>query len=174
MQVDGVHGRVYIPSKTPKQKRQRIIYHGNGFVELIAVGHGYDEAAAAAKADAARTGATLVPAFDDVRTIAGQGTIAAEILDQLDSPPDVVVVPVGGGGCISGIVTYLRERAPEVRVVGVEPAGAACMAAALQAGGPVPRPCGSLRRRLCRAGSQGRPISGACRGRGDAYAHDSR
>ncbi|MBN7299943.1 pyridoxal-phosphate dependent enzyme, partial [Mycobacteroides abscessus] len=72
----GVHGRVYIPSKTPKQKRQRIIYHGNGFVELIAVGHGYDEAAAAAKADAARTGATLVPAFDDVRTIAGQGTIA--------------------------------------------------------------------------------------------------
>lgn len=134
----GVHGRVYIPSKTPKQKRQRIIYHGNGFVELIAVGHGYDEAAAAAKADAARTGATLVPAFDDVRTIAGQGTIAAEILDQLDSPPDVVVVPVGGGGCISGIVTYLRERAPEVRVVGVEPAGAACMAAALRAGGPVP------------------------------------
>lgn len=134
----GVHGRVYIPSKTPKQKRQRIIYHGNGFVELIAVGHGYDDAAAAAKADAERTGATLVPAFDDPRTIAGQGTIAAEILDQLDVQPDVVVVPVGGGGCISGIVTYLRERAPQVRVVGVEPAGAACMAAAMRAGGPVP------------------------------------
>ncbi|EUA65974.1 pyridoxal-phosphate dependent enzyme family protein [Mycobacteroides abscessus] len=144
-------------------------------MELIASGHGYDEAAAAAKADAARTGATLVPAFDDVRTIAGQGTIAAEILDQLDSPPDVVVVPVGGGGCISGIVTYLRERAPEVRVVGVEPAGAACMAAALRArrSGSA-RPCGSLCRRLCRTGSRGCSISGACRGGGDAHAHDSR
>lgn len=134
----GVHGRVYIPSKTPKQKRQRIIYHGNGFVELIAVGHGYDEAAAAARADAERTGATLVPAFDDPRTIAGQGTIAAEILEQLDAVPDVVVVPVGGGGCAAGITAYLQERAPSVRIVGVEPAGAACMAAALAAGKPVP------------------------------------
>ncbi|MBB4854642.1 threonine dehydratase [Mycobacteroides chelonae] len=134
----GVHGRVYIPSKTPKQKRQRITYHGNGFVELIAVGHGYDEAAATARADAERTGATLVPAFDDPRTIAGQGTIAAEILEQLDAVPDVVVVPVGGGGCAAGITAYLQERAPSVRIVGVEPAGAACMAAALAAGKPVP------------------------------------
>lgn len=133
----GVQGRVYVPGKTPKQKRQRITYHGNGFVELIAVGHGYDEAAAAAEADAAKTGATLVPPFDDVRTIAGQGTIAAEILDQLQAPPDVVVVPVGGGGCAAGITTYLRERAPGTRIVGVEPSGAASMAAALRAGAPV-------------------------------------
>ena len=56
-----------------------------------------------------RTGATLVPPYDDVRTMAGQGTIA-EILDQLDGEPDLVVVPVGGGGCISGMTTYLAER----------------------------------------------------------------
>ncbi len=57
-----------------------------------------------------RTGATLVPPYDDLRTMAGQGTIAVEILDQLGVEPDLVVVPVGGGGCISGITTYLAER----------------------------------------------------------------
>ena len=73
-------------------------------------GHTYDEAAAAALDDIARTGATLVPPYDDLRTMAGQGTIAAEILDQLDGEPDLVIVPVGGGGCIAGITTYLAER----------------------------------------------------------------
>ena len=102
----GIHGRVYVPGKTPKQKRDRIRYHGREFIELIVVGKTYDEAAAAALDDVARTGATLVPPYDDPRTIAGQGTIAAEILDQLDGEPDLVIVPVGGGGCIAGITTY--------------------------------------------------------------------
>ncbi|PRC62425.1 threonine dehydratase, partial [Mycobacterium sp. ITM-2017-0098] len=70
-------------------------------------GKTYDMAAEAALADVARTGATLVPPYDDLRTMAGQGTIAVEILQQLGSEPDLVVVPVGGGGCISGITTYL-------------------------------------------------------------------
>ena len=106
----GIHGRVYVPGKTPKQKRDRIRYHGREFIELIVAGHTYDEAAAAALEDIARTGATLVPPYDDLRTMAGQGTIAAEILDQLDGEPDLVIVPVGGGGCIAGITTYLAER----------------------------------------------------------------
>jgi threonine dehydratase len=133
----GVHGRVYVPAKTPKQKRHRIRYHGGEFIELIAVGSTYDRAAAAALEDVARTGATLVPPYDDPRTMAGQGTIAAELLDQLDSEPDLVVVPVGGGGCIAGITTYLAERTTNTSVLGVEPAGAAAMIAALAAGGPV-------------------------------------
>ena len=133
----GVRGRVYVPVKTPKQKRDRIRYHGREFIELIAVGKTYDEAAAASLADVARTGATLVPPYDDPRTMAGQGTIAAEILDQLDSEPDLVVVPVGGGGCIAGITTYLAERTTGSSVLGVEPAGAAAMIAALAAGEPV-------------------------------------
>jgi threonine dehydratase len=109
-------------------------------VELIATGFTFDAAAAAAAADVARTGATMVPPFDDVRTVAGQGTIAVELLDQLDRDPDVVVVPVGGGGCLAGIATYLAEHAPGTRIVGVEPAGAASMTAALVAGGPVTLP----------------------------------
>jgi threonine dehydratase len=132
-----IKGRVYVPRKTPKQKRDRIRYHGGEFVELIAVGSTYDLAAEAALADMARTGATLVPPFDDARTIAGQGTIAAEILRQLDDEPDLVIVPVGGGGCIAGVTTYLAERTSATSVLGVEPAGAAAMIAALAAGGPV-------------------------------------
>jgi threonine dehydratase len=69
--------------------------------------------------------------------MAGQGTIAAEILEQLDAEPDLVIVPVGGGGCISGITTYLAERTSNTAVLGVEPAGAAAMIAALAAGEPV-------------------------------------
>lgn len=132
-----IKGRVYVPRKTPKQKRDRILYHGGDFVDLIAVGSTYDLAAAAALEDVARTGSTLVPPFDDPRTIAGQGTIAAEILDELEVEPDLVIVPVGGGGCIAGIATYLAERTSKTAVLGVEPAGAAAMMAALAAGEPV-------------------------------------
>ena len=133
----GVHGRVYVPAKTPKQKRDRIRYHGGEFIELIVGGATYDLAAEAALADVERTGATLVPPYDDPRTIAGQGTIAVELLAQLDSEPDLVVVPVGGGGCIAGITTYLAERTASPAVLGIEPAGAAAMMAALAAGEPV-------------------------------------
>jgi threonine dehydratase len=133
----GVRGRVYVPAKTPKQKRDRIRYHGREYIELIAVGATYDLAAAAALDDVARTGATLVHPYDDVRTMAGQGTIAPEILDELGAEPDLVIVPVGGGGCISGITTYLAERTSGTSILGVEPAGAAAMIAALAAGEPV-------------------------------------
>ncbi|HXO47338.1 MAG TPA: threonine ammonia-lyase IlvA [Mycobacterium sp.] len=133
----GIRGRVYVPAKTPKQKRDRIRYHGGEFIELIVGGPTYDLAAEAALADVERTGATLVPPFDDPRTMAGQGTIAVEILSQLDGEPDLVVVPVGGGGCIAGITTYLAERTSKTAVLGIEPAGAAAMMAALANGGPV-------------------------------------
>lgn len=140
--VLGVRGRVYVPAKTPKQKRDRIRYHGGDFIELIVGGSTYDVAAEAALADVARTGATLVPPYDDERTIAGQGTMAVEMLAQLDEfgvgEPDLVVVGVGGGGCIAGVTTYLAERTTNTAVLGVEPAGAAAMMAALAAGGPVP------------------------------------
>ncbi|KZS63693.1 threonine dehydratase [Mycobacterium kansasii] len=135
-----VHGRVYVPAKTPKQKRDRIRYHGGEFIELIVGGATYDLAAAAALEDVRRTGATLVHPYDDLRTIAGQGTIAVEILSELGpivQEPDLVVVPVGGGGCIAGITTYLAERTTTTAVLGIEPAGAAAMMAALAAGEPV-------------------------------------
>ncbi len=134
----GANGRVYVPGTTPRQKRERIATLGGVRIEVIVVGETYEDAFAAANEEAQRTGATLVPAFDDVRTVAGQGTVALEVIEQLGFVPDVMVVPVGGGGLLAGVASWLRERHPEVRIVGVEPGGAACMAAALDAGGPVP------------------------------------
>ncbi|MFD9668583.1 threonine ammonia-lyase IlvA [Rhodococcus sp. NPDC059968] len=136
----GVTGRIYVPTRTPKQKRDRIRAHGGAFVELIAVGDTFDAAAEAAADDVARTGATMVAPFDDARTAAGQGTIARELLAQLPSAPDLVLVPVGGGGCLAGIAAYLQTTSPRTSIVGVEPTGAASMAAALAAGGPVTLP----------------------------------
>jgi threonine dehydratase len=136
----GVTGRVFLPRTTPRQKRDRIAVLGGDCVEVLLVGDTYDDAAAAAHEDAARTGATLVPAFDAPGTIAGQGTVVLEAVAQLGVVPDVVVLPVGGGGLLAGAVSWLGERHPGVRVVGVEPAGAACMAAALAAGEPVRLP----------------------------------
>ena len=136
----GVEGEVFVPTTTPRQKRERIMELGGGHVRLIVVGDSYDEAAQAARAQAARTGATLVPAFDHLDTMSGQGTVAAEIVAQLGGTPDVVLVPVGGGGLLAGCGAWLRARLPAVRLVGVEPAGAACVAAAAEAGAPVSLP----------------------------------
>ena len=133
----GVNARIYLPANTPRQKRDRVAAIGGDWVEAVVGGRTYDEAAAAALADVERTGATLVPPFDHPHTIAGQGTIAKEISEDMPVVPDVVVVPVGGGGLLAGCLTWFGERHPDVRIVGVEPAGAASMIAATQAGEPV-------------------------------------
>jgi threonine dehydratase len=136
----GIRGHVFVPGTTPRQKRDRITALGGGMVELVVGGDTYDDAAAAALAHAEATGATLVPAFDAVPTVAGQGTVAVEVLEQLGTRPDVVVLPVGGGGLLAGCATWLGTHSPESRVVGVEPAGAATLAAAQRAGAPGTRP----------------------------------
>ena len=112
----GIEGRVFLPTNTPRQKRERITAIGGDHVQVVVTGATYDEAAVAAAADALRTGATVVPAFDDLRTIAGQGTVALEVVDQLveqtGAPPDVLVVPVGGGGLLAGCVAWLGRAPP--------------------------------------------------------------
>jgi len=133
----GINGRIFVPSTTPRQKRDRMVALGGDGVRLVVVGDTYDEAAAAAAAYAASTGAVIVHAFDHPQTIIGQGTVCAEIVDALGAAPDVVVVPVGGGGLLAGVVTWFGERHPSTRIVGVEPAGAASLKAAIAAGGPV-------------------------------------
>jgi threonine dehydratase len=136
----GVRGSVVVPGTTPRQKRDRIAALGGEMVDLVVTGDSYDEAAAAALARSRDTGATLVPAFDALPTVVGQATVALELLEQLPVPPDVVVLPVGGGGLLAGCATWLRLHSPGTRIIGVEPAGAASMAAALAAGGPVELP----------------------------------
>lgn len=132
----GVHARIFLPRTTPRQKRDRVAALGGGLVEVVVGGETYDAAAAAATEHARASGATLVPAFDHPLTIAGQGTVALEIVQDLPEPPDVVVLPVGGGGLLAGAIAWVGERHPQVRLVGVEPSGAASMLAALWAGHP--------------------------------------
>lgn len=133
----GIRGRIFVPATTPRQKRDRIKAIGEGWIDLVVTGDSYDEAAAASLAEAATTGAVVVPAFDHLDTIAGQGTVAKEIVDQFGRAPDTLVVPVGGGGMIAGCLAWLAERHPETKVIGAEPAEAASMSAALTAGGPI-------------------------------------
>ncbi len=132
-----IKGRIFLPRTTPRQKRERIAAIGGPWIDIVIDGDTYDDAVAIAAAFARETGARVVPAFDDLQTIAGQGTVAVEILDQLGREPDLLVVPVGGGGLLAGVVGWLGEKHPGVEVTGVEPVGAAGMQAALEAGGPV-------------------------------------
>jgi threonine dehydratase len=110
---------------------------GGRDVEIVVEGDTYDEASYAAATYATATGRTLIPAFDDPRTIAGQGTVAAEVVSQLGRMPGALVVPVGGGGLLAGTLAWLGSGD---NVIGAEPAGAASMAYALAAGGPAPLP----------------------------------
>jgi threonine dehydratase len=132
-----VRGAVFVPTTTPRQKRERIEALGDGLVDLVIVGDTYDDSYRFAREAADRDGMSMVPAFDDARTIAGQGTVAREVVDQLEKAPDVMLVPVGGGGLVAGILTWLAANAPDTRVIGIEPAGAAGMQAAMDAGQPV-------------------------------------
>jgi len=79
---------------------------------------------------------TYIPAFDDPRVIAGQGTLAFEVLEQVPDA-EAILVPVGGGGLLAGVATVLHALKPELQIIGVEPANAACFAAGLAAGEPV-------------------------------------
>jgi len=106
--------------------------------------HGADltEARAHAGELAEREGLTFIHPFDNANVIAGQGTIALEILEQTPDP-EAIVVPVGGGGLIAGIGTVVKTKAPKVELVGVEPQAAACLTRALDLGGPETVPLGS-------------------------------
>ncbi|HHU40395.1 MAG TPA: threonine ammonia-lyase IlvA [Propionibacterium sp.] len=132
----GIKGRIFVPTTTPRQKRDRMRHFGREFIELVVVGDSYDEASAAAKQAAEETGAVIVSAFDDVRTIAGQGTVAKEVVEQLGREPDQMIIPVGGGGLLAGCLVWLDAFSPHTQVLAVEPTGAASMAAALDAGRP--------------------------------------
>ncbi|TNC27748.1 threonine ammonia-lyase IlvA [Amycolatopsis alkalitolerans] len=132
-----LRAKIFIPRTTPRQKRARIALLGGDRVEIIVGGDTYDAAFAAACEQAERSGAVMVPAFDHPDIIAGQGTVAREIVEQLGRAPDAVVVPIGGGGLVAGITAWFAKHHPATRVIGVEPAGAASMAAAVAAGGPI-------------------------------------
>ncbi len=132
-----VRGTVYLPSNTPRQKRSRIDALGEGWVEQVIVDGSFDRANALAREAARATGRTYVHLYDDPGTIAGQGTIGVELATQVPADTAAIFVPVGGGGLLAGIATWLKATRPDIKVIGVEPEGAASMRAARDAGYPV-------------------------------------
>jgi threonine dehydratase len=131
--VFGAPATIFVPTNANPLKVEAIQRLGG---RVVYAGRSYREAEAEALRAQAAGGATFVHAFDDPHVIAGQGTIAVEMLEQMPDL-DTVVVPVGGGGLIAGISLYLKARRPSIRVVGVEPAGADAMSRSLEEGRPV-------------------------------------
>ena len=133
-----IKGTIFMPVVTPLQKIDRVKYFGDGYVQIKLVGQTYDEATQAAKNYSHKTGAIYIPAFDDELVINGQGTIGKEIYDELKEKIDFIFVPIGGGGVISGISTYIKEKSKNTKIVGVEPTGAASMSRSLKLGKVTP------------------------------------
>jgi threonine dehydratase len=136
----GVEGVIFMPVTTPQQKIDKTRAFGGRAVEIRLVGDYVDDTLAAAEGFCAEAGAVLVPPFDDPDVIEGQATVAFELLDQLDTAHNLVVLPVGGGGLAAGMAQMLRSRAAGAELRLVEPAGAPSLKQALAAGRPVTLP----------------------------------
>lgn len=122
-----IKATIFMPIITPLQKIDKVKHFGKDWVTIKLVGQVYDEAGAAAHKYCGENSQTFVHPFNDPRTISGQGTVGKEILEQLEVDPDFVVCPIGGGGLISGVGTYLKSKIPLVKIIGVEPKGAPAM-----------------------------------------------
>ena len=131
---------IFMPITTPQQKISQVRFFGGEFVDIKLVGDTFDASAKAALDYTEAENRTFIDPFDNEDVQAGQGTVAYEILDEAKREAitfDAVLVPVGGGGLISGVSTYIKESQPTIEVIGVEANGARSMKAAFEAGGPV-------------------------------------
>jgi threonine dehydratase len=129
----GIHATLFVPESAPRAKVDKL----RAFpVEVRQQGATYDDASALSHAHAAQTGAIYVHAYEDRLTAAGQGTVALELLEQAKDLA-AVVVPVGGGGLISGMATVLKARARGVRVIAVQPEASPALRESLRLGRPL-------------------------------------
>jgi len=135
-----VRGTIFMPVTTPQQKIDKTRSFGGDAVEIVLTGDYFDQTLAAAQTYCAEKWAHFLSPFDDPDVILGQASVGVELLDQLGAAPDLVILPVGGGGLASGVTGYLREVAPATDYRFVEPLGGASLTAALLAGAPATLP----------------------------------
>ena len=133
----GVSGTIFMPVTTPQQKIDKTRAFGGDHVRIILTGDYFDQTLTAAQAFCADRAAHFLSPFDDDDVIEGQASVAVEMLDQLGRAPDLVILPVGGGGLSAGVTKYLRTEAPQTEFRFVEPVGGASLTAALSAQEPV-------------------------------------
>ncbi|EJL64470.1 threonine ammonia-lyase IlvA [Flavobacterium sp. CF136] len=127
-----IKGKIYMPKTTPKQKVKQVQLFGKSFVEIVLTGDTFDDAYASATADAIKNHKIFIHPFDDLKVIAGQGTVGLEILDSCKEPIDYVFVPIGGGGLASGLSEVFKHLSPNTKIIGVEPKGAPSMKNSIQ------------------------------------------
>ena len=131
----GMRGVIFMPVTTPEQKINKTTIFGGGRVEIMLVGDYFDDTLRAAQDFCRREGARFLPPYDDHDVIEGQATVGSEILSQLDGDaPDMIVVPVGGGGLSAGLVRYMSQSSPDIDFRFTEPSGGRSLHSALQAG----------------------------------------
>ena len=133
----GIHATIVMPVTAPQVKVQAVRRLGGAMVEIVLAGDSYSDAQTAATQLQAERGATFVHPFDDLAVIAGQGTVALEILRQHPGPLHAVFVPVGGGGLLAGVAACIKALRPEVKIIGVQAVDADAMARALESGARV-------------------------------------
>jgi threonine dehydratase len=131
-----IQGAIYMPAITPKQKINQVKMFGGKHVEIILIGDTFDECQEHALQFSYDEQKAFIPPFDHPRIIEGQGTVAKEIMEELDHV-DLLFVPIGGGGLCAGVGQYLKTFSPHTKIIGVEPQGAPSMTEALKAGKPV-------------------------------------
>jgi len=133
----GIRARIYMPQSTPKVKQDAVSRLGQEYVSVHLAGESYDDAVKAARADEASTKSLFIHAYDDIQVMAGQGTLADEIVLSGKGPFDVAYLQIGGGGMAAGVSTWLKSYWPQIEIVGVEGEGQASMTASILAGKPV-------------------------------------
>lgn len=130
----GIHGKIFMPATTPRQKVNQVELFGKESIEIILTGDTYDDSFAQASLCAKEESRTFIHPFDDELVMAGQGTVAVEILNDCDEKIDFVFAGIGGGGLMAGLSTYFKSISPETKCIGAEPEGAASMKHAIDRG----------------------------------------
>ncbi|QGM30348.1 threonine ammonia-lyase IlvA [Bacillus sp. N3536] len=133
----GISAKIFMPLTTPSQKIEQVKMFGRQYAEIILAGDTFDDSASTATTYAEQEGRLFIHPFDDLDIIAGQGTVAVEIMNDIEEELDYVFSSIGGGGLISGVSSYIKNLSPNTKIIGVEPSGAASMKAAIANKGPI-------------------------------------
>ncbi|MGH2318053.1 threonine ammonia-lyase IlvA [Planococcus sp. SE5232] len=130
----GIEGKIFMPLTTPRQKVSQVKRFGGDKVSVVLTGDTFDDSFTAAMDYCTVEEKVFVHPFNDSRIIAGQGTVAVEVLNDIQERVDYMFCAIGGGGLASGVGSYLKGISPSTKLIGVEPAGAAGMKASLANG----------------------------------------